>query len=513
MKPFTTLIVLSLLIGIAGAQINGALSIANLAVTPNPAVAGSNITIAFQLYNSYDNSLKNINMQLEGTYPLLNYSPSGTYEISSIGQGLSGIYTYTLHIPKTAQEGTYTLNLVATYETASPVIGGGEEIGSSVMPITLFIYNFPNITVNAAMQIFPGSTTQADITISNVGYGNARNVHLTLLNSTDFTPLGLKSFSLGTMPSSATVEESAQYYVSRNITNGKHRLAFLLNYTTDTNQTVSRLIYASVEVKINKPTIKVSIASAQPQTLSPGYNQTLILSIQNTGTGPAKNITIDLYPGNGTVLLSSIQSYFISTLEPFAIQQIPVLVGASEGTNKAEIAANITYYSANYNELFKSRQILNLTLFPTAQFTIIGEKSSLYPGATDVPVTLEVENTGNEEADSIQFSMQSVYPISPIASTYYLAKLMPGQIANITFLASADSQGEPGSYPITVFAEWKQPNGAIDQEYTGTINYFATVSTTTNNGSLYDGLAIIAIVVIILAYAALKARFKTRKKR
>ncbi|MGC9037094.1 MAG: hypothetical protein ACP5GD_00280 [Candidatus Micrarchaeia archaeon] len=513
MKPFITMITLALLLGFASAQINGALSIANLAVTPNPAIAGSNITIIFQLYNSYDNSLKNINMHLEGTYPLLNFSPSGTYEISSVGQGLSEIYTYTLHIPKTAQEGTYTLNLVATYETASPIIGGSEEIGSSIMPITIFIYNFPNITINAAMQAIPGSEAQAGITISNVGYGNARNVHLILLNSTYFTPLGAKSFSLGTVPPSATLQQVAQYYVSRNITSGEHRLAFLVNYTTDTNQTISRLVYAYVEVKINKPAIKVNVASAQPQTLSPGYNQTVMLSIQNTGTGIARNITISLYPGNGTVLLSSIRNYFISSLEPSAVQQIPVLVGANGGAGKAEIIANVTYYSANYDESFASRQLLNLTLFPIAQFTIIGEKSALYPGATDVPVTLEVENTGNEEADNIQFSMQSVYPISPIASTYYLAKLMPGQIANITFLASADSQGEPGSYPITVFAEWKQPNGAINQEYTGTINYFATVSATASNGSLYDGLVIIAIVVIVLAYAALKAHSKARRKR
>ena len=56
------------------AAANGALSIVSLRISPQPVVAGDNVTVVFQLYNSYNNALTNVNLQLEASNPVINVS-------------------------------------------------------------------------------------------------------------------------------------------------------------------------------------------------------------------------------------------------------------------------------------------------------------------------------------------------------------------------------------------------------------------------------------------------------
>ena len=78
----------------------------------------------------------------------------------------------------------------------------------------------------------------------------------------------------------------------------------------------------------------------------------------------------------------------------------------------------------------------------------------------------------------------------------------------MTFMVNVDSSGVSGSYPVTLTEQWKQPNGAVDQQYTGSDNYYVTVT----SGAGISGFteeAIIAIIVIIAVAMAL--RRKSRK--
>ncbi|MEM3827508.1 MAG: hypothetical protein QXR58_02825, partial [Candidatus Micrarchaeaceae archaeon] len=95
-------------------QADGALSITNLQITPQPVVAGSNITVEFQLFNSYSNQLQNVNIYLESQSPLINVSPSQSFLVSAMGTGLYGgsgydIFSYKFHIPSSLPAGEYTI--------------------------------------------------------------------------------------------------------------------------------------------------------------------------------------------------------------------------------------------------------------------------------------------------------------------------------------------------------------------------------------------------------------------
>ena len=157
MKAILAFVIIPMLFAIASAQSvgagSGALSISNLIVTPNPVVAGSNVQISFQLYNSYQYSLQNVNLYLEAPYPLLNYSPVSIAQISSIGQGLYGgigyYLTYNMTLPKNIPSGVYTIQLYATYQTTQTTSTGAysnsEPVTAySAIPITCLLYTSPS---------------------------------------------------------------------------------------------------------------------------------------------------------------------------------------------------------------------------------------------------------------------------------------------------------------------------------------------------------------------------------
>ena len=82
------------LAGAVGAQsvLDNSLSLHNVSVYPNPVLAGGNVTIRFQLYDSYGSFVQTINLQAEGSYPLLNVSPSNTTDISEVNPGVNKPY-------------------------------------------------------------------------------------------------------------------------------------------------------------------------------------------------------------------------------------------------------------------------------------------------------------------------------------------------------------------------------------------------------------------------------------
>ena len=244
----------------------------------------------------------------------------------------------------------------------------------------------------------------------------------------------------------------------------------------------------------NNPAVKVVISGSSPAALYSGYNQTVTLEIENIGYGTARNVSVNVGANPGANLLSSVSSFFISNLTQGQSVEETLLVTA-QNVGSASLFANIAYSSSNLAQRFANTQTMSLSVAPSAQFQISSQVYGLGPGATDVPVKFTITNTGTSAADQVQLSMQSSYPITPVASTAYIASLPAGASANVTFLVSADSQGVPGEYPVTVYEQWKQPNGAANQQFSGSDNYFVSVSSQTSTTTL----VIAAIIVVVIA--------------
>ncbi len=387
---------LTLLSGVAMAQYDNSLSMVNMSVSPNPVVAGGNVTIRFQLYNAYDNWLYGTSIQPTGSYPLLNVSPISSYVAGQLDPGVNNrYYNYTIEVPKTAPSGTYTIDFTAQYFVYAAT---GTEVASSSMPVSFYIYNKPAITVTAA--------------------------------------------------------------------------------------------------------------TTGPTVLYVGHNQTIDLVVQNTGYGTARNVTVGVASGSGLNILSPVRSFFISNLTQGSSVDEPITVSA-QGTAGTNVIASIAYYSSNLQQRFSSVKSINLSVAPSAQFNIESSGSGVVVGAMDVPVRFVITNNGTTNALDLQISVQSAYPITPVASSAYVPELSPGQSANVTFLVSVDSAGVPGNYPVTLFEQWKQPDGATNQQFTGLSNYFIPVVGSQGGTSSLE--IELAVVIILIAVFAIYSNRKRRK--
>jgi hypothetical protein len=496
-KGIWILLLFPLLFGMVQAQSaqSGALSLANVAVMPNPIVAGKNMTVTFQLYNSYNQGLNDVDLQLTGAYPILNFSPLNSYLISVMGTGLyAGFFTYTIALPQTTPSGTYSVNFLASYQTTSITTGG--VIGTSSMPLTFYVHGVPNVTATVTnVQVLSSNEISVGVQIANTGYTEAKNVNIDFLNTSGTSIAGNNKVQISELNSGSTLSSVVYYTVSGgSVGSSAYTVPMSISFSSDYNTTYSKRLNLTASLAVNKPDLVVMLSNPQPQSLYQGRNQSLTLQIDNIGTGAADNVTVSLVPGKGINLLSSLNSFFIGEIAPGQVVTEPVLIAAN-GTSGTSITANLQYFTSSYQSEVSKTQRLNLSLAPSAQFAIEAQTSSLNPGATATPVTFQIKNTGTIEADQVELNIQTTYPITPVASTYYIAALAPGATENATFIVSADSQGVPGNYPVTIFEQWKQPNGAVNQQFSGSNNYFVQVG----GGGGSNTLLIVVVVIVVAA--------------
>ncbi len=383
----------------AGAQsvYDNSLSLANVSVSPNPVIAGGNVTIRFQMYNGYDNWLYSTVLQASGAYPLFNASPLSGYKVGTVNPGeTTGYYNYTFAIPDTAPSGTYAVDFSASYFVYAAT---GTQVASSTLPISFYVQN--------------------------------------------------------------------------------------------------------------RPVIKVVASNPQGSTLYAGRNQTINLVIQNAGYGTAKNVSITVGRATGLNVLSSVTSFYAQNISEGSSVSEPLLVGA-KNVSDTSIVVNVIYYSSTLKQRYSTSQQVNLSVAPAAQFAISSLGYGPSVGATDVPLNFRITNTGTSVATQVQVSLESPYPITPVAGTAYIESLAPGASANMTFMVSIDSSGVPGNYPVTLSEQWKQPNGAVNQQYSGSNNYYVPVIAAPGIAGTAE---YVIIVIIVLVAAAVLVRRTSRRNR
>lgn len=499
-----------------------ALSLSNLYISPQPIVAGDNVTVEFQLYNSYTYELTSTELQLEGSYPLMNFSPSKSQLVGIMGQGLfnsvGNYFAYTIHVPKSAQAGNYTLDVVATYQTDEQTATGLTQSisSSSIIPITFYVQGVPSIQLNPSpeTEITPGESSYVDISALNTGTDLARNASIRILSNNNFTVVGSSSFYLGTVYAGRSASATVDLFTNQTLPGGIHSISGVLAYQTQYGQRETRNVSLSLNVPIEKPNIVVGVGSAQPQYIYAGSNQTLALNIENIGNGEAKNLTISMGSDRYITVGGFSSMFFIGSLAAGASTTRSIFITANKSDTGASysLPVSLKYEDVDYQEAFSSVQSLGMNIQSSAIMNVTAVNASLAPGSTYAPVTFTIKNIGNVAAQQMTISLQTIYPIAPIGSVAYVNQLDPGRSANVTFYVNVDSNGNPGSFPVTLYEQWSQPNGASSQQYTGSNNYYAPVggASSSQMGPLsYTAIAIIVVITLIAVAVKTMQKRKT----
>jgi hypothetical protein len=503
------------------ATVDNLLSLSQLTVSPSPVVAGGNVTISFILFNSYSDSLSNVNLALQANNQIVNVSPSHSYIVDSIGSGVYGglgynVFTYRFHVPSTLSSGLYTIDVVANYE--APVSASQNMPGTSLMPITLYIYGLPKISFNVVPQspLVPGSLFDFQLSTVNTGTDTASNVSIGLISSRDFNLSGQTAFSLGSLPPGGSAQSSVSAIVASNISAGAHNLTIDVGYRT----AAANYSYAAqvpISISTGSPSIALSIASAVPQLLYSGSNQTLSLLVQNIGTGTAKDLTVALKGSSHISVQSSAASFLISSLAPGASVTETAVVSANSSVSNSSnyIGADVSYYNSNYQLQSHVNETVPINVAPSAVFQVESVNDSLYPGGAYLPIVLTIKNVGNQAAQQAELSLQSIYPITPVAGTAYVSYLAPGNETSVTFYVNVDQNGLQGQYLLTVYEQWRQANTGVNQAFSASNNYYAVVYKSASSGGTDFTPYIVAAAAIIIALVVvmrLRKRGKAKAK-
>ncbi|MCL5423480.1 MAG: hypothetical protein M1385_00145 [Candidatus Marsarchaeota archaeon] len=512
----------------SGSSVDGALSVSNVAISPTPVIAGSNVTLSFSLFNSYSQELTNVNIGLESSSELINVSPSKSYLVDSIGTGIYGgigsnPFIYKLHIPSTLISGIYTIDVVANYETTTS--GSSVNLpGSSVIPITVYIYGKPNLNFNVQEQsnIIPGSALNANLIATNTGTATARNITVTIKNTNDFSVIGQNEYTFGDTAPGATQQIPLDLLVNSNITSGTHNITLYVSYTGSVSN-FTGTVNVPVDVALGVPHIVTSIVNAQPEQIYSGGNQTLTINIQNTGSGIARDLVATFLSSNTISVSGSASTFYIGMLQPGSSinENLYITANGNSSETSSFIPVELNYTSANYANATSIERNISINIAKSAVFQITNVTDNSYPGNAYGPIVLKIKNTGNEAATQISISLQSIYPLSPVAGNAYIAQLNPGESTNVTFYISTDQNGNPGQYPITIYEQWKQNNGAPNQVFYGSNNYYATVyanagqssGTNSNGGGInYILYAVIIVIVAVFVYRYREKIIKRQQK-
>ena len=505
----------------SGSSVDGALSVSNVAISPSPVIAGSNVTLSFSLFNSYSQELTNVNIGLESASELINVSPSKSYLVDAIGTGIYGgigsnPFIYKLHIPSTLISGIYTIDVVANYETTTS--GSSVNLpGSAIIPITVYIYGKPDLNFNVQQQsnIIPGSALDANLIATNTGTATARNITITINNTNDFSVIGQNEYKFGDTAPGATQQIPLDLLVNSNITSGTHNITLYVSYTGSVSN-FTGTVNVPVDVALGTPHIVTSIVNAQPEQIYSGGNQTLTISIQNTGSGIARDLVATFMSSNTVSVSGSASTFYIGMLQPGGSinENLYITANGNSSENSSFIPVEFNYTSANYANATNIKRDIPINIARSAVFQITNVTDNSYPGNAYGPIVLKIKNTGNEAATQISFSLQSIYPLSPVAGNAYVAQLNPGASTNVTFYISTDQNGNSGEYPITIYEQWKQNNGAPNQVFYGSNNYYATVyasvGESSNANSSSGGSNYILYIIIIVIVAVLVYRYRGR---
>ncbi len=506
------------------AAIDDALSVYNLGITPQPIIAGSNITINFQLYNSYDSALQNVNLQLTSSSAIINVSPAASYLIGTVGTGQYGgvsgdVFTTHLHLPSTLAAGEYTLDVVGTYETSY----ASETLpGTSTSPISFYVYGTPNIQLTASPvgQITPGGQSTVQLGMINTGTDTARNLSVIVLNSTYFTPYGSPRTNFGIVAAGSTGAAQLTLQTSAQLPIGNVTIPVRISYTAQDGKNYSYPSNIPLSFVPSSPNIVASVESASPSQLYAGSNQTLTVLVQNIGYGDAKNLSVKFLSTGALSVSGAATNFYVGTLPAGQSKTVSVFISASSNANFTNytMPVSLSYRNINYQKNISTIQYIPVNLQSSSIFTVTGVSSALTAGGAYQAITYTIKNTGSEPAQQLSVNLQTVFPVSPVNANYYIAQLNPGQSVNATFYVNIDSHGNTGSYPVTLYEQWRQPNGYTTQQYFGSNNYFVSVAGTGSSSSgsndyTYIAVVVIIIIAVVVAYKRGIIKIPTQKKK
>lgn len=270
-------------------------------------------------------------------------------------------------------------------------------------------------------------------------------------------PLGSSQYLVRELAADAQARLAVQVYAAPKTPEGAYQLTAALAYEDALGTEISAESIIGISVQ-GKPELRLGDTSVDPEKVRPGDDDVLLaLDINNVGTGMAKNVvaiaTSDAldFGGNRRSVLGNVAKDTSSSAQ----FRFDVPEGTKPGDYPVTIdltftdtAGTVLTGQQTYHLIVNEKPKLSIS---NIEVTVANRKVSALKLGDEFKMTIEVQNTGSEEAESasIKAIVEGDVPFVFETKSDYLATIPPGVTRTGVLDGRIESDGTPKEYALT----------------------------------------------------------------
>lgn len=215
------------------------------------------------------------------------------FELGSIGPSSSQATTLNFDIDNSATSGTSFITLTAKYNQEGT---SSEQESIVTIPVTIYrepILQLSGVSFNAS-KVKPDDIILMSFSIKNSGTGSAKDVRVSLQNSTAYTYIGNNEQYASTILPSEAKLFTFLLQIGSGTKAGIHSVPMQVSYYyEDGKMNKTEAKNANMEI-FGKAKLDISNIKTDPTPVREGEFTSLIVKVENTGTGDAKSVRVGL---------------------------------------------------------------------------------------------------------------------------------------------------------------------------------------------------------------------------
>lgn len=289
-------------------------------VSPEPVEPGQDVTVKIRLINEGGKIAEGVSLKLNADYPFFVKTESNNFESKrTLCVGCSIDNTYYLIVDANAKSGLYSLDFE---------IYRDDIIIKPADPITIKIVGKPDLILEtraAETNISSGDKFTINFYAKNIGTGIARNIKITP-QSDNILMLGSNINLINEIGPDKSVSFNTEFIVKDSLVPDTYKFPINLEYVDEQGNTYDTSFDIGVNV-LNRADISFQSIKITPTTPTLVDEIHMEGIIENTGTGNAEKVTIELITSKGKIYKTFVGQLKAGDDSPFYFDATPESVG------------------------------------------------------------------------------------------------------------------------------------------------------------------------------------------
>ena len=317
-----------------------------------------------------------------------------------------------------------------------------------------------------------GRTISIPLTISNISKYEAREIRIT-------PSLPENVFVIDQLTVYKTIEKISagkssniefKFEIDKNAKAGTYKVPLEIKYKNvyGVDFSDSKDIYIKIINENLPPQLVVREAKTNPAVIKPGEIFMLTFDLWNMGTLGAKNVTVDLVPGDNFYALDSVTKKYLMEFKGLNNSEISYRLKAKD---KLESGTYVIKVKLDHDDESGVEYPINVIVEGDDEqgIDIITEnvKTPQQAVLTEQPFTVsfDIRNIGSTEARDVKITVDSGDKILPRSlNVLTVNSLKPGETVPVSFSFIASEDCESRTYPIKAIIEYKNGQEQVKKE-------------------------------------------------